>query len=83
MYNSMKFFLSHTFSNISQSMLGAISVAAYHRYTHNKITKLNNEKNDMKYKYEWFLLEEKYKREIENLKKENASLKQSANNKWF
>ena len=75
------FFSSQTFSNISQSVFGAISVAAYHRYTNNKITKLNNEKTEIKHKYDLFALEEKYKREIENLKKENADLKRCLNNR--
>ena len=69
------FFSSQSFSNISQSVLGAISVAAYHRYTNNKITKLNNEKIEIKHKYQLFELEEKYKREINDLKAENSQLK--------
>jgi len=79
------FFSSQSFSNISQSVLGAISVAAYHRYTNNKITKLNNEKTEIKQKYQLFELEEKYKREIDDLKAENAQLKniRKRDHIWF
>lgn len=70
-----------TIKTICQGALGAMTFGAYHQYTTNKIMELNNEKQEIQYKYFIDKMETQHNKEIADLKDKIAQLEKGR--RWW
>ena len=66
---------------ISQGALGAITFGAYHQYTTNKLMELNNEKQELQQKYFMDKMDNRHKKEMNELREKLHKIEQQQN--WW
>ena len=70
-----------TIKTVCQGALGAMTFGAYHQYTTNKIMDLNNEKQEIQYKYFIDKIETQHNKEMTELKDKLKELEQKR--RWW
>lgn len=81
MYTNKYIISMDTIKTVCQGALGAMTFGAYHQYTTNKIMELNNEKQEIQYKYFIDKMETQHNKEITELKDKLKELEQKR--RWW